>query len=139
MNWRHQQYLNKYAAMRKNKPIMYKRNKPAKSTIKRNESYPGESIELKIQRMINNGEPIGEGASIQYTERKDGVNPLMDIRTDRFEIAVEAREKTAKSKIAQREQAIGERSYDTMTAEQQKEFHAKFPGNKFNKGNTTNS
>lgn len=121
--------------MRQNKPIMYTRNQPAKSTLKVNESYPANTIEIKLERMMNNGEPIGDGASIQYTERKDGVHPLMDIRTDRFEIAVDARDKNAKSQIAKREQAIGERSYDTMNADQQKEFHAKFPNNKFNKGN----
>lgn len=114
---------------------MFRKNKPAKTTIKRNESYPATTLELKLERMLNNGEPIGDGAAIQYTERKDGVHPLMDIRTDRMELAVEARDKIAASHLAKRDQAIGERSYDTMTPDQQKAFHEKFPGNKFNKNN----
>ena len=39
-----------------------------------------------------------------YTERKDGVKPEYDIRTDRFEVALDAHEKIHKGKTAQREQ-----------------------------------
>lgn len=124
--------------MRKNKTTMYTPNKPAKTSIKRNESYPATTLEYKIERMMNNGEPIGDGASLQYTERKDGVHPLMDIRTDRFEIAVDARDKTAKSHLAKRDQAIGERTFDTMTDAQKAEFHTKHPGNKFNQNQSGN-
>lgn len=112
---------------------MYKKNKPAKTSISVNTSYQGNTIEQKLERMMNNNEPLTEGAQIVYTERKDGVNPAMDIRTDRWEYAVEARDKIAKSKLATREQAIGERSFDTMTDDQKKEFHTKFPNNRFNK------
>lgn len=112
---------------------MYNKNKPGKTSIRRNESYEGVTIERKLERLMNNGEPIGDGASINYTERKNGVHPEMDIRTDRWEHAVEARDKIAKSHLAKRDQAIGERSYDTMTPEEQKAFHEKHPGNKFNK------
>lgn len=112
---------------------MYKYNKPNKTSISVNKSYQGYRIEEKLERMLNNKEPLTEGAQIMYTERKDGVSPAMDIRTDRWEYAVEARDKIAKSKLATREQAIGERSFDTMTDEQKVEFHQKFPDNKFNK------
>lgn len=111
---------------------MYPYSKAAKTTLKVNNSYEGVTIETKLERMLNNKEPIGDGASIIYTERKNGVHPEMDIRTDRWEHAVDARDKQAKSKIATREQAIGERSFDTMTDEQKKTFHEKFPNNKFN-------
>lgn len=119
---------------------MYTTNKPQKTSINVNQSYTGTTIERKIERMMNNGEPVGDGAAIQYTERKDGVHPLTDIRTDRMELAVEARDKIAKSKLAQREQAIGERSFDTMNDNEKTEFHKKFPTNKFNKqpGGTQN-
>lgn len=110
---------------------MYRQIKPKKTSIKRNESYHGVALERKIERMITNKEPIGDGAEITYTERKNGVHPEMDIRTDRWEHAVEARDKTAKSKIATREQAIGERSWDTMTDDQKREFKTKFPNSKF--------
>lgn len=117
---------------------MYKKNKPSKTSLKINESYVGYTIEQKIERMLNNNEPLSEGAQIVYTERKDGVNPAFDIRTDRWEHAVEARDKIAKSKLATREQAIGERSFDTMTDDQKTAFHEKFPDNKFNKQSNNN-
>ena len=40
----------------------------------------------------------------------------------------------SKTKIAAREQRIGEATFDTMTADQQKEFITKFPNSKFAKG-----
>lgn len=56
-----------------------------------NESQEGEPLEIKIERMMNNKEPMNQpGVGVIYTERKDGVLPTYNIRTDRFEIAVEA-------------------------------------------------
>lgn len=52
----------------------------------------GEYIEEKVRRITENGEPIGDGAPIIYTERKDGINPAYNIRTDRWEIAQDAME-----------------------------------------------
>lgn len=114
---------------------MYKKTSPNKTSLNVNESYEGVTIERKLERMLTNGEPIGDGANIVYTERKDGVRPEMDIRTDRWEHAVDARDKWAKSKLATREQAIGERSWDTMTPDQQKDFVEKFPNSKFAQSN----
>ena len=61
----------------------------------------GEWIEEKVRRVVENGEPIEDGAPIVYTERKDGVRPEYNIRTDRWEIAQEAMEavREGKSKI----------------------------------------
>lgn len=83
---------------------MYKQNKMEKTTIKTNKSYIAESIENKVKRIINNKEPIKDGAPIIYTERKDGVQPSYNIRTDRFEVAVDAMEAINKAKIAKREE-----------------------------------
>ena len=55
-----------------------------------NQSYEGESIETKVERIVTNNEPISDGAPLIYTERKEGVLPQYDIRTDRWDIAVEA-------------------------------------------------
>lgn len=95
-----------------------------------NTTYTGETIEQKIRRIVNNKEPITDGAPIIYTDRKEGVKPQYDIRTDRWEIAVEATDMVTKSHTAKREMAIGERTYDTMSQEQQKKFNEKFPNNK---------
>lgn len=53
----------------------------------------GERIELKIDRMTQNNEPIGDSAPLIYTPRKDGVIAAYDIRTDKWDIALEAMEK----------------------------------------------
>jgi len=110
---------------------MYKKQQPSKTSIHVNASYYAERLERKLERMINNGEPIGDGAAITYTERQDGVLPQLDPRTDRWELAVEARDKLAKTHLAQREQLHGERTFDTMTPEQQKQFSEKFPNSKY--------
>lgn len=87
---------------------MYTQNKASKTTMRVNDSYVGETIEQKIDRIVNNKEPISDGAPLIYTDRKDGVLPATDIRTDRFELAVEAMDHVAKSKIAKREAKIVE-------------------------------
>ena len=74
------------------------------------ESFEGESIEKKVSKLIENNEPITDGAPLIYTERKEGVIPAYDVRTDRFEIAVEAMGKVVKSNIAKREQAAAKKA-----------------------------
>ena len=97
---------------------MYKRNIIPKTTLKVNESYEGETIEQKINRVVNNKEPIKDGAPIIYTERKDGVKPEFDIRTDRFEIAVDAMTTVAKTHKAKREENIGARAKKNQEKEE---------------------
>ena len=50
----------------------------------------GERLELKIDRMTQNNEPIGDSAPLIYTPRKDGVIAAYDIRTDKWDIALDA-------------------------------------------------
>ena len=57
---------------------------------------------------MENKEPIDNSRGLVYTERKDGVLPAYDIRTDRFELAVEATDKIAKSYLAKREERLQE-------------------------------
>lgn len=85
---------------------MYKLRAMQKTSIKCNDSYEGERIEEKVARIVSNKEPIKDGAPLIYTERKDGVNPAYDIRTDRFEIATEAMDKVTAAKLAKREAKI---------------------------------
>lgn len=82
---------------------MYRKNKMQPSSLEVNEAYEGETIEQKIFRIVNNKEPITDGAPLIYTERKEGVRADMDIRTDRFEIATDAMDAVHKSNIAKRE------------------------------------
>lgn len=64
----------------------------------------GERIETKVDRIVHNNEPIKDGAPLIYTERKKGVQPEFNIRTDRFEVAIDAMDKVAKSYKARREE-----------------------------------
>lgn len=64
-----------------------------------NESYEGETIETKIERIVNNGEPIDDVSPIIYTDRKEGVLPAYDIRTDRWDVAIDAMGKVEKTKM----------------------------------------
>lgn len=82
---------------------MYKRQKNTKQTLKGIEPYKGESIEKKVARVLSNKEAIKDNAPLIYTDRKDGVQPDYDIRTDKYEYLVEGHDALAKSKRAKRD------------------------------------
>lgn len=82
----------------------YKKSQMPTTALNVNQSVNGETIEQKLRRILNNKEPITDSAPIIYTERKDGVKPEHNPRTDRFEIAVEAMDTAAKSHQAKREE-----------------------------------
>lgn len=83
---------------------MYKKQEINKGLISINESYEGETIEQKINRITNNKEPITDGAPLIYTERKKGTEAQYNIKTDRFEIAVDAMDKVNRTNIAKRDE-----------------------------------
>lgn len=82
---------------------MLKKELKHKTLISRNISVEGETLETKIERIITRNEPIKDGAPLIYTERKEGVLPGYDVRTDRFDVAIDAMDKVSKSIIAKRE------------------------------------
>lgn len=86
---------------------MYKQNRMTKTDIQLDKSYQGETIEAKVRRIVNNKEPIKDGAPLIYTERKDGVQPSYNIRTDRFEVAIDAMQGVSKAHLAKREERAG--------------------------------
>lgn len=92
---------------------MYKYKKASSTSIKRNESYEGERIEQKIDRIVNNKEPIEDSAPLIYTDRKEGVLPDYNIRTDRFEHAIEAMDKVDKSLQAKRLERLQNKDHET--------------------------
>lgn len=62
-------------------------------------TYQAEPREVKLRKIIN-----GESNDMEdgvfptiYTEKKDGVQPEFDIRTDRFEVAINAIDKINQS------------------------------------------
>lgn len=70
------------------------------------ESFEGEQIEEKIRRIVNNNEPITDGAPIIFTEKKDGVLPEYNIRTDRWDIALDAMNKIDMARKAKKETEV---------------------------------
>ena len=74
---------------------MYKIPTKTITTIERNESIEGETLEMQIQRMINNGEVLGEEKEMIYTKPSEGVVYGTDIRGDKQEKAIEMTEKVA--------------------------------------------
>lgn len=84
-----------------------KYSKPSKNNgrLKSIEIYEGESIETKCARILQNKEPITDTAPIIYTAKEDGVLPAYNIRTDRFDIAMDAYDKITRSS-AKKEQAV---------------------------------
>ena len=80
-----------------------------KTRLEKNTSTEGELIEQKIERIMTLNEPITDGAPIIYTERKYGVLPEHNIRTDRFDLALEATGHIQKTNTIKRMKNIAER------------------------------
>lgn len=79
---------------------MYKITTRPTRGIEINNTYEGIPLEQKIRNITENQEPIAEEVPMIYTEKGDGVLPGYDIRTDRFEVAMEAMDKINRSAIA---------------------------------------
>jgi len=82
----------------------YKQNKMAKSQMKSIPIVIGEPLETRIMRAMTNNEPIGSESPLIYTERKEGVIPAYNIRSDKWEVAAEAMGSIEKSIIARSDQ-----------------------------------
>lgn len=75
-----------------------------------NLTYQADPREVKLRKIIS-----GESSSMEdgvfptiYTEKKDGVLPEYDIRTDRFEVAIDAIDKINQSTANQIAKSRGE-------------------------------
>lgn len=73
-------------------------------------TYQAEPREVKLRKIIS-----GESSNMEdgvfptiYTEKKDGVLPEYDIRTDRFEVAIDAMDKINQSIADQIAKSKGE-------------------------------
>ena len=70
-----------------------------------NESVEGKSIEEKMRETTMNGQPIESAAPLLYTDKKDGVLPQYDIRTDRWDIALQTTDKITRTQIAKSQES----------------------------------
>lgn len=73
-------------------------------------TYEAEPREVKLRKIIS-----GEASNMEdgvfptiYTEKRDGVRPEYDIRTDRFEVAIDAMDKINQSTAEQIAKSKGE-------------------------------
>lgn len=63
----------------------------------------GETIEKRLARIVQSEEPLTDATvPLLYQERKEGVNPMYDIRTDRMEMAQMARDKITRTHMLAR-------------------------------------
>lgn len=72
------------------------------SQITRLADKEGESLEQILRKMVSGNEPIKATAKIEYHERKEGILPQYDIRSDRFMYAMMAADKVHASNYAMR-------------------------------------
>ena len=75
-----------------------------------NNSFEGETIETKVRRITENKEPISDGAPVIYTDRKEGTKPEFNIRTDRFDVALDAMDYVNRSRTAKRLELVKKES-----------------------------
>lgn len=66
----------------------------------------GERIEIMIEKYKNNSADIEGKGELLYTERRDGVVAGYNIRTDRFEVALDAADKIESSYQSKREERL---------------------------------
>ena len=60
----------------------------------------GESILTKVRRILDENEPLTDGAPLIYTPKEDGVKPEFDIRTDKWQIAINAMDRVNAYKLS---------------------------------------
>lgn len=101
---------------------MYTQRQPTQTSLNVNQSYEGERIETKVQRMVENKEPITDSAPPIYTERSEGVNPLTDIRTDKWEYMNDAMTQATNVQLGKRAQRLGEEAMKNMTIEEKQTY-----------------
>lgn len=87
------------------------------TTMRVNASYEGESLEKQLQKATTSKIPIEATSPIIFTEKKNGVMPETDIRTDKWEIAREAMGAVHKTAIAKRQGVKPEASEPTQATD----------------------
>ena len=96
---------------------MYKVRQLPTTGIKRNVSTVGETIEDEVYKMVYEKNIPSAQKSIIFQEKKEGVQPAYNVRTDKFDIALDAIDavtkygrKTARAKDEKKGQESGEKT-----------------------------
>ena len=61
----------------------------------------GETLIKKIQRIMDENEPLKDGAPLIYTPKQAGVRADCDIRTDKWDIAMKAMKRVNEYKLSE--------------------------------------
>ena len=61
----------------------------------------GETLIKKIQRIMDENEPLKDGAPLIYTPKQAGVRSDCDIRTDKWDIAMKAMNRVNEYKLSE--------------------------------------
>ena len=62
---------------------------------------PGETLIKKCQRIIDEGEPLTDGAPTIYTPKQAGVKPECNVRADKWDIAMNAMDQVNSYKLTE--------------------------------------
>lgn len=61
----------------------------------------GETLIKKIQRILDENEPLTDGAPMIYTPKQEGVRDDCNIRTDKWELAMQAMDRVNAYKVSE--------------------------------------
>ena len=61
----------------------------------------GEELITKIRRILDENEPLTDGAPLIYTPKEKGVIPEYNIRTDKWDIAMGAMDRVSEYKLSE--------------------------------------
>lgn len=61
----------------------------------------GETLLKKIQRILDENEPLTDGAPMIYTPKQAGVKPECNVRTDKWDIAMKAMDRVNNYKLTE--------------------------------------
>lgn len=80
---------------------------PQKDTVlTMDDSYEGITIEDMVRRLVDQKEPIENTSPLIYTERKEGVLPEYNIRSDKWDLAIDRMTAISISNTLKREESI---------------------------------
>lgn len=65
------------------------------------EDTVGEELITKVRRILDENEPLTDGAPLIYTPKEKGVVPEYNIRTDKWEIAMGAMDRVSEYKMSE--------------------------------------
>lgn len=88
---------------------MYKKNKMESTSIERVGTTQGEHLETKVKRMFEGKETPKDGAPLTYTARSEGVGAAFNMRSDRFDIAIQVTDYISRSNTAARDKIIADK------------------------------